>query len=417
MGHAGEKPGAPARTDAMARAHDNGTGPRRARARKRAAEVHNAPADARDIVRQPTARVLLVATNGTLGSVAGPVLGSMDAAVEAVSTADEARARMGDDDRPHVDVVVVDERVPESVELVREAAQAEPAVVPLLASAKPSLDLAVEAMRSGAADLMKLGRGDEVVHAARASLALAIDRAQLARHREGRVERLRNVCRQLHSARQDISSQLSGMCSDLVEAYQELSDQIDQVSVSGEFNGIIRQELEIESLLRTALEFMLAKIGPTNAAVFLPSTSSDFSLGAYVNCDFNGGALDTLLDHLADTLAPRFEQRAGVHIFGDRRETAAMLGADSHWLPEHATIVFPCHKDEECLAVVALFRDDRTPFEPGTKVLLETISKLFAAQLARIIHVHHRHLPKNQWGAPGDDPHEWDDLDDLDLAA
>lgn len=399
----------------MSRASENSSGARRPRARKRAAEVHNAqPSDP----RRPSARVLLVASNSTLSTVAGPVLGSMDAAVEAVASADAARARMGDDALAAIDVVVIDERVPESIDLLRECAQSEPAIVPVLASTKPTLDLAVEAMRSGAADLMKLGKTDEASHNARASLALAIDRANLARHREGRVERLRTVCRQLNTARQDISSQLSGMCNDLVEAYQELSDQIDQVTISGEFNGIVRQELEIESLLRTVLEYILAKIGPTNAAVFLPATSSDFSLGAYVNCDFNGQALDTLLDHLADTLAPKFEQRSGVHVFADRGQTASMLGHDAHWLPEHATIVFPCHRDEECLAVVALFRDDRTPFEPSTKALLETISSLFANQLARIIHVHHRHLPKSQWGAPGDAPEdEWDDFDDLDLAA
>ncbi len=405
----------------MSRAGENGTGgPRRARARRRAAEVHNAPAHPTAETRRPTARVLLVAASPTLVSVAGPLLGAMDAAVEAVAGVDEARARLGNDALPRIDVAVIDERLAESIDLLREAAQADPVVVTVLASTKPSLDLAVEAMRSGAADLMKLGKSDEAVHAARASLALAIERAQLARHRESRIERLRSVCRQLNTARQDISSQISGMCSDLVEAYQELSDQIDQVTISGEFNGIIRQELEIESLLRTVLEYVLAKVGPTNAAVFLPSTSSDFSLGAYVNCDFNGAALDALLDHLADTLAPRFEERSGVHLYRDRGETASMLGADAHWLPDHATIVFPCHRNEECLAVVALFRDDRTPFEPGARALLETISKLFAAQLSRIIHVHHRHLPKSQWGAPGDEPQAWDDhddLDDLDLAA
>ena len=398
----------------MSRAGENGTGPRRARARKRPAEVQTAaPTDP----RRASARVLLVASNPMLAAVAGPILGAMEAAVEAVNSVDAARARLGDDTKPRIDIAVIDERAAESIDLLREIAQAEPAVVPVLASSRPSLDLAVEAMRSGAADLMKLGKTDETVHAARASLALAIDRAQLARHREGRVERLRTVCRQLNTARQDISSQISGMCNDLVEAYQELSDQIDQVTISGEFNGIIRQELEIESLLRTVLEFILAKIGPTNAAVFLPATSSDFSLGAYVNCDINAQTLDTLLDHLADTLAPRFEQRSGVHLFANRRETASMLGEDAHWLPEHASVVFPCHRDEECLAVVALFRDDRTPFGPGTAAMLETIGKLFAAQLARIIHVHHRHLPKSQWGAPGDGPEEWDDHDDIDLAA
>ncbi|MEO1583301.1 MAG: hypothetical protein AAFR96_01860 [Planctomycetota bacterium] len=406
----------------MSRAGENTPGTRRTRARKRVAEVVDASQTGdRGSARRAVARALLVSQHRSLPALAAPLLADMDAAVEAVLSVDDARARLGDEGRPGIDLVIVDERAAESIDLVREIAQAEPATVVVLASSRPTLDLAVEAMRSGAADLMKIGRSDESVHAARSSLAMAIDRLHQAQHREGRVEKLRTVCRQLNTARQDITSQISGMCNDLVEAYQELSGQIDQVTLSGEFNGVIRQELEIESLLRTALEFILAKVGPTNAAVYLPSTSSDFSLGAYVNCDLPKDSLDTLLDHLADVLAPRFEDRPGVHVYPSRRETASMLGSEAHWLPEHASIVFPCRRDDECLAVVALFRDDCTPFEPNTEELLGTISKLFAAQLARIIHVHHRHLPKHQWGALGDGPDddhgEWDEQDDIDLAA
>ena len=42
-----------------------------------------------------------------------------------------------------------------------------------------------------------------------------------------------------------------------------------------EFTGLIKQELDIENLLRTTLEYVLGRSGPTNAAVFLPTTSGD----------------------------------------------------------------------------------------------------------------------------------------------
>ena len=50
---------------------------------------------------------------------------------------------------------------------------------------------------------------------------------------------------------------------------------MNQGMIVTEFGGLIRQELDIESLLRTTLEFVLGRCGPTNAAVFLPTTSGD----------------------------------------------------------------------------------------------------------------------------------------------
>ena len=69
---------------------------------------------------------------------------------------------------------------------------------------------------------------------------------------------------------------------------------------------------------------------------------------------------------------------------------------------------------------MTLFRDDHEPFSSEIVQILETISALFSRQLARIIHVHHRHLPKHQWGALGDGPENYDfddGPDDIDLAA
>src|SRR6185436_11876429 len=112
------------------------------------------------------------------------------------------------------------------------------------------------------------------------------------------------------------------------------SGQVLELSIASEFNGLIRQELDVESLLRTALEFILAKTGPTNAAVFLPATSGDFSLGAYVNYDCPKDTADVLLDHLAVVIAPRMEHQAELKSLATPEELAAFLGDDAHWLAE-----------------------------------------------------------------------------------
>jgi hypothetical protein len=293
-------------------------------------------------------------------------------------------------------------------EALRLVAEASPRVAVVALSARPTLDHATELMRLGAVDLIALP-ADPRELASR--LADALARTRRARRLEARVERLRLVCRRLNDARQQVSSQVGSLCNDLVEAYQELSDKVTHMNVATEFSSLIRQELDVESLLRTALEFILAKTGPTNAAVYLPATSGDYSLGAYVNYDGPKDAADVLLEQLAGVVPPRLENEPGVVFLRSEPDLHAFLDQDAHWLGESGAVAFACRHDKECLAVVILFRDRRTPFAEDLKPVFQTIATLFGRQLARVIHIHHRHLPKDQWGGfSGPD-------DDIDLAA
>jgi hypothetical protein len=175
-----------------------------------------------------------------------------------------------------------------------------------------------------------------------------------------------------------------------------------QLSLSTEFDGLIRHELDVEVLLRRSLEFVLAHCGATNAAVFLPTTSGDYTLGAYVNYDCPKDTIDILLDHLANCAAPRLIERDGILHVTDREGLAHDLGDEAGWLGESHAVGLACRADGEPLAVILLFRDSSTPFTPAVVTHVGTIGELFAAQLARVIRIHHRHMPKDQWGAIGD---------------
>lgn len=387
------------------------TGRSRTRARSRQA-IEPTPTE-----RHAKARALVVSESDTTAMLVGPTLGELEIPLECETCVDDARIRLGQNDKPRIDLLVIDNNAEGAEEFAKQISLEHPAIAFVMVSQKATLDEAIDAMRCGAVDLINAADGEDN---ARPAIHAALERARIARHREDRTERLRTVCRKLNSARHEVTNQVSDMCNDLVDAYRELSGEIDKLSVCGEFNGIIRQELEIESLLRVVLEFILAKSGPTNAAIFLPASGSEYSLGAYVNADIPKSSVDALLDHLAEVLAPRFEHRPGVHQYDTRREVNRLLGVDAHWLPEQTLLAFPCHHDDECLAVVTLFRDDHEPFSSEIVQILETISALFSRQLARIIHVHHRHLPKHQWGALGDGPENYDfddGPDDIDLAA
>jgi DNA-binding response OmpR family regulator len=295
-----------------------------------------------------------------------------------------------------------------------------------------ALTAATDALRAGASDVVP---ADAPVHELIARVMAGIERRtcidaerDAARRADAaKIERLRTLCKKLNDARSDLTRQVGSLCNDLASAYQELSDQLVRVTMASEFSGVIRQELDLESLLRTVLEFVLAKIGPTNAAVFLPASSGDFTLGAYVNYDCPKDTAEMMLDHLSASLAPKFEHSKGVHVFANGESLETLLGDESDWIGESGLLVVPCRAadptsksdQDECLAVIALFRDRRTGFGEDAVTRMQIIADLFGAQLGRVIKVHHRHLPKHKWGAPGastfDDPA--DDAGDIDLAA
>ncbi len=230
---------------------------------------------------------------------------------------------------------------------------------------------------------------------------------------ERRVQRFKLRCRELKDAKEELLRQVNVMCGDMAAAYRDVSSRIEHVAMASELNAILRQELDLDGLLRTVLEFVLKRTGPTNAAVFLPSSSGDWSLGAYANYDKPRDTVETMLDSLCDGLAPVFAEQEGVAIVKGRQELEAALGERAHWLGNSTLAAFPCVHEGETLAVVALFRDKQEAFAEGTAATLRIVADLFGAQLGRVVRTHHRHLPKHKWGSPGDPPGG----DDIDLAA
>lgn len=327
--------------------------------------------------------------------------------VTSLKAAHEAVASAG------VDVVLVAAELPDGsgLSLVEDLSNRVPGVACIVLARGSSLDEAVSAMRAGAVDFLHTTAG---VHELVTRVRAASQRARLVQAREKMLDRLKKTCTTLDSARVEVSKQVSSLCNDLVDAYRELSEQMTQVTIAGEFSAQIRMELDVESLLRTALEYILVKTGPTNGAVFLPSTSRDFSLGAYVNYDCPKDTADMLLENLANTAAPRMEHEERILLLENDRDVREFLGEHAHWLEGNDVLVFSCRHEQECLAVILLFRERARPFPESLLLTLRTIADAFGRQLSRVIHVHHRHLPKEQWGAFGEPD---DDSDDYGLAA
>jgi hypothetical protein len=207
--------------------------------------------------------------------------------------------------------------------------------------------------------------------------------------------------RRERSLRDELMVQLGILCGDLSGAARDLSGSMQHLALSSEISALIRQELDLESLLRTVLEYMLKRTGPTNAAIFLPSSTGDFSLGGYANYDCPKDSAEMMFDELAGMVGPRCERESEPLLLQDQAGTRQWLGSSAHWVEGASVLVTPS-LDGELRAVVMLFRDQRIGFSREVQRTVKTIASLLAQQIGRIVRTQNRHLPKDKWVRPGE---------------
>jgi len=275
----------------------------------------------------------------------------------------------------------------------------------ILLTAESSFAVAVEALRLGAVDVLALPADAESM---RYAVECALDRYRKEDDQAQRIERLRDMCRKLNAAKQESHKQIEVLCQDLANAYEDIADQMSEVAMTAEFRTLLAQELDLEDLLRTTLEYLLTRTGPTNAAVFLPDSEDAFSLGAYVNYDCPREDAEVLLEHLSTVVCPVMLEEQEILQFTDADELADWLGEDAAVLYGSDVIAFSCFDGPNCLAVMVLFRDQKTPFDQSLAPTIDALRAIFARQVSSVIAVHHRAGP--QWPAePAEDGWEVDD--------
>lgn len=281
-----------------------------------------------------------------------------------------------------------------------------PATKIVVAAAAATFEGAVEAMRHGAIDFLSMPMG---AAALRSRLAAALGRSRFDREREQRLLRLRSICRTLNTARHEISRQVDLLCADLAHAYEEIAGQLSDVAMVTEFRTLLRQELDVEDLLRTALEYLLTRTGPTNVAVFLPGECDDFNLGAYVNYNCPRETADILLEQLGTRVCRQMEDETEIVRFDDARSFAAFVGGDAAIAAGSQVIAFSARHDGECMAIVVLFRGADEPFSKELASVIDLLRPIFAEQIATVIRLHHRAQPDWPHEASGEAPGEESD--------
>lgn len=221
-----------------------------------------------------------------------------------------------------------------------------------------------------------------------------------------RNQRLRQMCRRLSQSRQEISDQVNTLCRDMVKAYQELAEQLHQTQDHVEFATQLRGDLEVESLLRKTMAYMLRKIGAVNSAIFLPGDGQRFLLGAYLRHDTDSD--DMFLKSMEQTLVARAVETGATLCVSDDAQAQEMFGQNFGMLSGRCWVAAPMRAEGAFMGVMILFRDQRYPLENHVPGAAEAIGGILAAQLNRVVRVHHRgDLSLDDIGDAPDDPGNW----------
>ena len=279
-----------------------------------------------------------------------------------------------------------------------------------------SFDEAVEAMRAGACDIVSSTvKPIELQRRIRTAIAQSRSQQELSpggSGRAGRVPQRSGGGTSGASGTGGVSGttgrpRATKIGSPVGAAPIDATGSIGPKAIAGivsDFGAMVRQELDVETLLRQSLEFVLQQGGPTNAAVFLPGTTGDYALGAYVNFSCPKETAEVMLDHLANVAAPRLEHITELAYCRTARAIREAIGDGSQWVEDGEMVAFTCRAGGEALAIFVLFRDRTNPFSEHLRKILSRIAPVFGAQLARVVRIHHRHLPHDQWGSLGDGP-------------
>lgn len=222
-------------------------------------------------------------------------------------------------------------------------------------------------------------------------------RAVSARLAHERLTVLESACRRLSRERAELEAQVLQMASGLAAAEQAACEREERAALSSEFRTLVAQETDIDSVISIGGHYLVARMGATNAALFVLD-SDRWRLGGYVRDDLTRRAAGGLLDHIADTWCTRIAAHHCCVRISPSEPAPEGWSALSGLLPGRHVLAFSCYGQEGALiahpvATVVLFRDASRPFGPECVRAAEALGPAFGASIDRVRRVLSRARP------------------------
>jgi FixJ family two-component response regulator len=261
-------------------------------------------------------------------------------------------------DKHPVHLLVADISLPDGdgMELIPRLQEKHPSASAIIITGRPDVHSTINALRAGAVDFLpKPFTADAVVE--RVTNALA--RQSLSARTEKRLGRLRSAVRKLNASRKLVTKKVDLLCNDLIGAYGDLAKQMDSVRHQEAFRKLMREARDLEQMLCHAMDWMLREAGYANVAIWLAADADQYQLGAYMKYTIAGD--QSLTDSMQKGIINRIIRENFLHVKSDQLE-AMLTPSEFNHLQGQTMLATTCTYLGEALAVVVMFRDDKSPF-------------------------------------------------------
>jgi len=213
------------------------------------------------------------------------------------------------------------------------------------------------------------------------------------------------LCEKLNEDRKKVEEENDTLNHQLANAYCDTKKKMQQVAIGAEFQTLVSQELDVESMLRTALGYMLTRVGAMNAAVYLSEGEIDWGVGAYINYDRQSEQFQSLIDTMGSSCCSMIGAEEEIKHFTNGETFAEVMDLDVEDFAGSEVVAYGCYAEDRCMAVVVLFRDSSRPFTTESLDTVDTLRSIFGQQLSTILKIHRRASTK--WPSESFDDDDW----------
>ncbi|MEM1011824.1 MAG: hypothetical protein AAGI46_06340 [Planctomycetota bacterium] len=255
----------------------------------------------------------------------------------------------------------------------------------IVVDTEPSLDRAIAAVRTGAADYLPGKLSD--IPRLRQRLRHAAMKAAVDEHSEHRLARLRRAVHQLNIARRTVSQRVDLLCNDFIDGYGDVAREVEHVRQTSHLRKLFDSAADLEQLLCHAMDWTLRHAGDCNIAIFLDNDAGEAELAAYMKHTVPGD--DDVVDWLRDHVIPRAANGVSAKPVTVSPEEVLPkidpLDEEQVALMDHAFVAVPCRYLGESLGTILAFRRDDEPLNDEHVRLLGLVGETFATVITSIV--------------------------------
>lgn len=329
--------------------------------------------------RQAPPRILIVDDEPEVVALLQDLVGGhLECKIVHAGSVAEAKRQIN---RDGVELMITDLALPDGdgMSLVGHLNEMQPSAASIVITGKASIDTAVGALRAGAVDFIaKPFTAEQLVERVRR----AVRRQNLAARNDRRILRLKDAVRRLNQSRKVVSKKVDLLCNDLISAYGELARQVEDLRNQESFRKLLDSSKDLEQMLCHAMDWLLRHAGYCNLAVWLAADDADFQLGAYMKYTIAGEPAFT--EAMKQGVVPMIAREGLVQLEGyDVKKY--LTPAEHKTLQGNSVVGVNCTYLGETLAVLVLFRDEKSPFTGEDVAMLKAIAPLFATALAAMV--------------------------------